>query len=360
MRALKRVLRAALVFLPLLALLVGVNWYADPGNAIRGDYERKVAAILAAGENAANLNNMDDRAFMRAYLPLRTQPIDTLALGSSHSMQITKELTGDGNTFCGGMTGADLRDCISLYRLVKEEGFAPENVILVVDSWFLSEGTVERRAMTDGYLDFCADYGLEPVRSAGWDQAWQEAEKKLQLFSVSYFQSSVEFLKTGKAALRDPVATTSFYSESGMRRADGSYCYEAAYRDPDSGNAYQNVSDMMQVKPDFVRNFTGESDNLIAQLAAFIAELQADGCQVAVMIPPFHPDYYAFMAARPAEYGALLATEQTIRDIAGQAGAAVFGSFDPAACGLTAADFYDGLHCSDTAMYKFYPQDLFD
>lgn len=355
----KRVARSALLFLPLLLLLTAVNWYADPGNAIRSDYERKVAQILAGGENAANLNNMDDRAFMREYLPLRTQPIDTLALGSSHSMQITKELTGDENTFCGGMTGADLRDCISLYRLVRQAGFSPSRVILVVDSWFLSEGTVERRAMTDGYREFCRENGFEPVQAGQWDQLSQQLEKKMQLFSITYFQSSLNFLQTGKQAVRDPVATTSFYSESGMRRADGSYCYEAQYRDPDSGYARENVAAMMAVKPDFAAKFNGVSENLAAQLSAFIESMQADGCQVVVMIPPFHPDYYAFMAQRPQEYGELLGTEGLIRDIAEKTGAAVFGSFDPSACGLTAADFYDGLHCSDTAMYKFYPQDLF-
>lgn len=36
-------------------------------------------------------------------------------------MQVTSELTGDPNTFCAGVTGADLRDCISIYRLFREQ-----------------------------------------------------------------------------------------------------------------------------------------------------------------------------------------------------------------------------------------------
>ena len=355
----KKVWRSALLFVPLLALVMFVNWYADPGNAIRTDYERKVAEILASGENAANLNNMDDRALMKQYLPLRTQPIDTLVLGSSHSMQITKELTGDENTFCGGMTGADLRDCISLYRLVKEQGFVPSRVILVVDSWFLSEGALEKRAMTDGYQAFCQENGLEAIHSSKGDYYKQQLEKKAQLFSVSYFQSSLNFLQTGKQKLRDPVPTTSFYAESAMRRADGSYCYDAAYRDTTSGYAQKNVADMIAVKPEFAVNFDGVSPRLQEQLELFLQELRRDGCQVAVMIPPFHPDYYRYMEAQTDNYVELLATEELIREIAGQAGVRVFGSYDPAKCNLSAADFYDGLHCSDTAMYQFYPEDLF-
>ena len=88
----KRIIKAAACFLPLLLLVMGINWYSDPGNVIRDDYEQKVAEIMARGENAANLANMDDRALMRCYLPLRTQPIDTLVLGSSHSMQLSADV----------------------------------------------------------------------------------------------------------------------------------------------------------------------------------------------------------------------------------------------------------------------------
>ena len=47
-------------------------------------------------------------------------------LGSSRSMQVTKELTGVENTFCAGVTGADLRDGISTYMLFREQGLQPE------------------------------------------------------------------------------------------------------------------------------------------------------------------------------------------------------------------------------------------
>lgn len=358
MKQLLRVLRGALAFAPLAVLLAAVNWYADPANVLRVGYERRVAEIVASGENAANLSNMDDRAFLRAYAALRTQPIDTLVLGSSHSMQITKELTGDENTFCAGMTGADLRDCISAYALLREHGFAPRRVILTVDAWFLCEQTLEGRAMTDGYEAFCAAHGLSAYKGAGGSAARAWLRRAQQTFSIPYFQSSLDFLKKGLHQNRAPVPTTAHTAQSAMRRADGSYCYAQAYREAPVETARRLAEDCIRVKPEFARGFSGVTDELARQLEAFLRQLQDDGVQTALMLPPYHPVYYAHMAAAE-DYRAFLATEQVVRDMAQRLELPVFGASDPAACGLTEADFYDALHCSEEAMYRFYPAGLF-
>ncbi len=358
MRQVKRVLCAALAFLPLLAAMMAVNWFSDPANILRTGYEKQVAEILASGENAGNLRNMDDRGFMRAYAGLRAQPIDTLVLGSSHSMQVTQYLTGDENTFCAGMTGADLRDCISAYLLFRQQGFAPRRVILAVDPWFLSVGALEDRAMTDGYVQFCQENGFTPL---GLDRfKGEELQKKMQIFSLTYFQSSVQALKQGQYKTRDAVPTTAYYTEGDMRRADGSYCYGARVRDPQSGYAREQVANIIYAKPDFAVKFDGVSDQLVAQLTAFVRLMQADGAQVALMAAPYHPDYYDHMAKQTDNYVEILATEDVIRAVGRETGAKVFGGYDPHAFGLTAEDFYDGMHCSDKAMYAFYPADLFD
>ncbi len=354
----KRFLRAALCFAPLLALVMAVNWYADPANLLRGGYEQRVAEIMASGENAANLRNMDDRAWIRAYAALRTQTIGTLALGSSHSMQITPELTGDADTFCAGVTGADLRDCVSIYRLFRQQGFAPARVILTVDPWFLCENTLEGRAMTDGYEAFCKEIGETPYRSGSLAGELVKWERKAQIFSVPYFQQSLEYLKKGLDKNRDPVPTTAHKAESAMRRADGSYSYEAAYRDAGIQAARRLAEDCIIAKPQFARDFTGVTPALERQLRAFLSAMQTDGAQVAVMLAPYHPVYYAHMAAS-SDYQPLLATEPLIRAIAEELQIPVFGAYDPAACGLSETDFYDAMHCSEEAMSLFYPQNLF-
>lgn len=355
----KRFLKGVLCFLPFAALVICINFYADPANVLRTGYERAVADILVSGQNASNLRNMDDRLFMEEYAAMRQQPIDTLVLGSSHSMQITKELTGDANTFCAGMTGADLRDCISAYRMFREKGFSPKRVILVVDCWFLCENTQEPRAMTDGYVAFCEEEGLTPVVSADSGSGWKQLlEKWKQALSLPYFQSSIDYLKKGLQENRDPVATDAFYTDTDMRRSDGTYCYNFELRNVREEETHERAVNYIIATPDFARNFTVISSELEAQLAAFIRSMQEDGVQVALMLPPFHPDYYVHMTQTEL-YANILAVEPAVEQIAQTCGVKLFGSFDPAKCGLTAIDFYDGLHCSDQAMYQFYPANLF-
>lgn len=358
MEKIKRLLKGLLVFLPLALLVMGVNWFADPANVLRTGYEKQVAEILADGHNASNLRNMDDRGFMRAYAALRTQPIDTLVLGSSHSMQVTKYLTGDENTFCAGMTGADLRDCISAYLLFREEGFTPKRVILAVDPWFLSEGALEDRAMLDGYREFCAENGFSVLGDNVL--LTEELKKKTQIFSLPYFQSSIESIRRGDYKTRDPIPADTHYTDTDMRRADGSYCYNAAFRDTTSGYTDQAVRDIIYAKPAFALNFNGISSQLTEQLTAFVQLMQKDGAEVALLIAPYHPTYYDHMASQTDNYVEILATEQVIRDIAAETGVQVVGGYNPHEFGLTGADFYDAIHCTDRAMYAFYPSDLFD
>lgn len=356
----KRFLKGALCFLPFVILIVGVNFYADPANVLRTGYERTVAEILAGGENASNLRNMDDRLFMEEYVSLRKEPIGTLVLGSSHSMQITKELTGDENTFCAGMTGADLRDCISAYRLFRENGFTPERVILVVDCWFLCEETQEPRAMTDGYEAFCKENGLMPVQTEAARFSLKKLTQKWsQAVSLPYFQSSLDYLKKGLQNDRDPVATDSFYTDTDMRRADGTYCYNQELRNVQEDQTHDRAVNYIIATPEFAKNFTTVSANLENQLIAFITSMQEDGVQVALMLPPFHPEYYTYMTQTEL-YTKILMVEPVVQQIAETCGVRLFGSFDPSKCGLSALDFYDGLHCSDQAMYRFYPENLFD
>ena len=55
------------------------------------------------------------------------------------------------------------------------------------------------------------------------------------------------------------------------------------------------------------------SDQLVAQLTAFVRLMQADGAQVALMAAPYHPDYYDHMA-KPVSYTHLdVYKRQTLR-----------------------------------------------
>ena len=354
----KKLLGAFLVFLPFIAIIVGVNYYADPANVLQVGYEQKVAQILVDGQNASNLRNMDDRSLMREYAENTTLKIDTLLLGSSHSMQLTKEIIGDENTFCAGVTGSDLRDCISIWSLMLKNGQQPKRVVLTMDPWMLAEGCLDKRAMTDGYVEFCKENGMRPLASEGNWQA--QLERVSQAFSLVYFQSSVQYLKQGLQNTKDPVATTDFYTDTDLRRADGSYGYGAQLRNVTEENMYDRVKNYILFKPELMAKFDGISQSLYQQLSLFLDELKQDGREVVLFLSPFNNAYYDHMKTQTDNYVEILSVEPLLQQLAKEKGIKVVGSYDPYACGMTQMDFYDGLHCSSEAIERFWPTDVFE
>ena len=343
----KKLLRSLGLLVLFLAVVFGINLAVDPANILNRKYAGEAAKIMAEGRNVTNLQNMDDRQLIREYAQLCTGPIDTLVMGSSRSMQVTRALTGEENTFCAGVTGADLRDAISTYVLFRENGILPKKAVYCVDYWFLSAGNLDSRAMTEGYETFCKAYGYTPFRITSRTQAAMK-----EMFSFSYFQSSVKYLLDRRGALQLEAvdAADNLY---GTRRADGSYSYEESYRlrpaadvDGDAQNAviFGNTTEY---------NFTGVSAELQAQLEGFIAMMQEDGVEVILQLAPYHPIYYNHMAA-DAQHAAVLATEDYFYSLEQTLGVQCFGGYDPADFGMTGADFYDAQHPSTEGIYAYY------
>lgn len=348
----KKWIKAIAVFLPFVLGIFSVNLYADPANLFNRDYENAAANIILSGENAAALANMDDRAFIARCLEGIDYPLDTLVLGSSRSMQISRQLTGEENQFTAGVTGGDLRDVISFYLYACQLGKQPERVILVTEPWFLAKSGIDNRARIDEYVAFAEEAGTTPIKDHV--SFWGKAK---ELFSIPYFQSSVNFLKQGLQHHRTPVATTAYWAESDMRRADGSYCYNLAYRDPGQAVVDQRAADLTVVPMEKLQWFEGMEENCMAQFEAIVRRMQADGTEVILMIAPFHPDYYDWLVTAP-DYQDVLATEDYYKETAERLGVFCFGSYDAASLGLTGADFYDGLHHSAEGLEKFFPAGL--
>lgn len=342
----KKLLRSLGLLVLFLVVVFGVNLLVDPANLASDRYAQQAAEIMASGQNVTNLRNLDDRELIRQYAALRTQPVEVLVLGSSRSMQVTKELTGVENTFCAGVTGADLRDGISTYMLFREQGLQPEKVVLCADYWFLSQGNLDARALTEGYEAFCAQTQRRPLRTASRTQA-----RLKELASFSYFQSSIELLlkDRGRLQLAASEAADNLYA---TRRADGSYSYEQAYRTRGAEAIEKDAAENC-IYNALAASFSGVDAELCAQMEAFIALMQADGVEVVLQLAPVHPVYYAHMEKDPA-YAEILTTEDYFYAVAEKYGIACYGGYDPAEFGMTGEDFYDAQHPSADGMYAYF------
>ncbi len=344
----KQLLRLISLLLAFLLVVFSINFIADPANIMNQTYEQKLVDILVSGKNAANVENMEDRRFLQLYSEARTQPIDTLVLGSSRTMQISPAVTGDENTLAASVTGSDLRDVINSYFLFEERGFAPDTVVLSLEMWYLSEGNLDNRAHTEQYNHFCDKVGLEPIRTGS-----VRMSQIKNFFSFSYFQSSVQYLIKNKLKKPLPVAIEDRWAETPVKRVDGTYGYERKLREQSQQVVDQSAADK-QIADNIAVNFSGISTELFEQLDAFVGYLQQKGIIVRLLLSPLHPDYYHYMQSRPDVYAQAFESERMYRQLAEKYNIPLYGSFDPDVLGVTNGDFYDAIHPKEEALMRYY------
>ena len=343
----KKLIRPAALLALFFAVIFGFSFLVDPANVFYREYDQTVAEILLSGQNAEGIENMDDRRFLEYYAAGRTQPVGTLVLGSSRAMQVTQRVTGDPDTFIAAVTGSDLRDCISAYFLFADNGLVPKTVVLSLDFWYLSRGNMDTRALTDGYERFCASIGSSPVKTSS-----AQMTQLIDFFSFSYFQSSVSYLISGRQKTL-PTATDAYEAQTAVRRADGSYGYEASLRECSQETIDRSAEDK-QIVDYIAESFSGIDSDLCEQLRGFVSYLQSQGVEVRLLLSPVHPIYYAYMQAHPETYDIVFETEALCHEMGDSLGVPVYGSYDPDAVGASNSDFYDAVHPRESIVLQYY------
>ncbi len=324
--------------MPLLILIFAVNYYADPASLVNKRIERETARLLNDGYNVTGVETIDDRAMISYYMRDRKEAVDCLVLGASRGMQISKEDTGIDATFNAGVTGAELRDMISIYYMYTSRFSAPARVILTLEPWTLSEKYTNKRSITEGYYRFCEEYGLDPIRTNNFRA---QAEKIYELFTIRYFQQSINPFFSGNTDIRRHVqATERTQGDEDIRHEDGSYAYNIRYSTKSDVEKASILSDMEKKIPDMIRDYQF-SDTLKEQLGEFVRMLVGQGVEVTFFIPPILPDYYSYLA----ENGKKEMFDDTMSayvDIAEKNGIDIIGRYYDE--DTTSRDFYEVLH----------------
>lgn len=79
----KTAIKKILIFLPLVCLLVFVNYLVDPANIFKiNKYEKNIAEILLKELNVANISNYDERLLQKHYVKGLQNEKDIIVLGS--------------------------------------------------------------------------------------------------------------------------------------------------------------------------------------------------------------------------------------------------------------------------------------
>lgn len=103
MALLKGTIKSALKLLllvPLVLLVLWVNYFVDQTGLFRGDkFNLELAQILLEGDPVSNFEKMDEREVLKLYIKNMPEAYNTVVIGSSRGLQITAAIAGESGSF---------------------------------------------------------------------------------------------------------------------------------------------------------------------------------------------------------------------------------------------------------------------
>ena len=340
--------------LPVLLVTPVVNYTVDPANLFqpRGKQEARMGAALLAGKNVVNFDRYDDRAIGAYLLNHRSGHPNVLVLGSSRTLNIRGNLFPQSKFVNGSMLASTVREVLAAYAIVHRRGLHPDTVIVGMDPWMLNADAYDSRWQTIE-SDFDAALALLGVKD--WPSHGQSVESPSRLgalFSADYLQQSIRSLGNREDKPRWYVSGST-ENEGFTRLAEGSYTYGKTQR-TNSQEAVDALAEKYAADKIYMLNENARVDStLLYAVTRLLERIRADGSVPILYLPPYHPIVYDRVSRDP-NHQIVAQAERVFRETASRLGISVVGSYDPAALGLTSADFYDGHHLRESGLAKVF------
>ena len=351
--------------IPFVFIVIFTNYKVDPGRLYFSSREDSIeldaVKILNEGHGAKPIDNFDDRFLKREYLTQMKEGKNTVVLGSSRAALITTEMLRleRGDFFNAYVTGATLQDMIALFGIMYKNGTMPENLVIVVDPWILNDNVSDDRfqhSIGDGYYYYLTERlgidvdpsiaNIRPLyRNDGNEGGFftLPSDVILNLVSVTYFQASIQRVISGKYGENITIsATDEEYSEIGLLRYDGSFCYPLDFREAAEEEVFNRIL-MAQ------SNVTGLEDYDLLHsenkelFVKWLNALSEDGVSVTLVMPPLNDSLYIHLMSFP-RYNNFFAVEDMLFEIADSTDAVVVGTYNPYTYSYTIEQFYDAYH----------------
>ena len=352
---------------PILAFMVVFSYTVDCSGLFQGALApRRIVDLMLQGYDVTNYDQMDEREVVQLFAQDVPEAPEVIGIGSSRVLQFTSELVGSDSFFNMGVTGADVRDCMTSYYKMVTYGKTPRVLIWSIDPWVFygSEAAFDERADAELYDEFLTNVlGVETDYEAP-----DPVELWKALAEPAYFQGNVDyyFKNRGQATITDadgnpidfnPVEGDPMRQTTNIKRADGSVLYFEEFRERPVD---QVLADAAAASTTFnsvhMEGFDALSDTQCQAFDAFVRYARSQGTTVVLVLSPWHPYLYNYLLNEPDLHKGFFQVEAWVRQYCAQNDVPLYGSYDPTLIdGLTEEDFFDGLHCKGSGIAKFFP-----
>lgn len=345
--------------LPIILLLVGVNYIADPGNLFHDFYDELTDAIIAGEEVQILSNNSDEREISKQLIEKMPQEIDCLVLGPSLALTIGQEMTGAKTFYNLAMSSADYYDLLAMIALLNLNDKKVDRMIICFDSRLFDDAVSE----SDGRHDKLMEYSLymediltkQPSSGKGLKLPKENRTSTLsnlsQLFSISYFQYSVDYLKAnGRNVLGERWQVADKNSTAARYLADYSMLYGADQEDTTAEEVIE-ASRIYWLEAN-VTEYAYANEDKLATFEKLIQLLQRQGTEIELFLCPFAPALWDRIGEE--HYPMLFQLEAKAAELAETYHLKVTGSYNPYKVGLTNEHFYDSRHVKRSAIGEYF------
>ena len=352
----KKWCKAVLFILPLLCMVAAVNWYVDSYAILRVTYD-EIATQMAAGKHVEGLEDSDynDRNLLAARLKGLSEPLQVMVLGSSRVYTFDHDMFGTDSFYNAGLSEATVYDLLAVAGILTSEGKLPDTVVIGVDAFLFNKSHDNEKwkelESYANYMSLTLNGKLSPEFSHPHKDTGRDWEKAL---SLDYFRYNVTLLPDGK---RFAVSYCDEWETEGyLKHCDGSVSYQRELREVNPADVEEMTRQSMEEHVVYRMTDYEEIDKQHFQYFSWLIEdLQQAGVEVILYLPPYSPMMYNYIESEEA-FQITLEVEEKVKNLAEEKGLALYGSYDPAGCGLEMTDLYDVYHVkAEKTADTYYP-----
>lgn len=340
----KKWLKAAFFLLPLLLFIGWVNWHVDSYALLRVTYD-DIAAQMAAGRHVEGLEDSDynDRNLLAARIKAMDEAPQVMILGSSRVYTFDHTMFGTDSFYNAGLSEATIYDLLAVTGIAVKEDKLPRTVVIGVDAFlFNTSHDNEKWKELESYANYMSltmNGKLSPELAHPHTDTGRDWKKTL---SLDYFRYNVTLLPEKK---RFAVAyTDEWVTEGYLKHSDGSVSYQRKLREVNAADVEEMTRQSMEEQVVYrMTDYAKIDEGHFQRLSWLIDYLREAGVEVILYLPPYSPMMYNYIESETA-FQITLMVEEKVKNLAREKGIALYGSYDPAGCGLAMTDLYDVYH----------------
>lgn len=347
----KFIFKTSLFSLLIFTLLTSVNYFGDGAKLFHPGYENKIVDILFSSYNATNISNYDERILQRELINKIKENPDVVVLGSSRSMLINSTYFKDKKVINNSVSGASIEDLVAIYQMYATKNILPKKIILCVDPWLFNKNNGHKR-----WMSLNQEYNSFRNENVEIEESIFNY-KMQQLFSFSYFQTSIKNLPNVISGKSEPIATHETYNQSNTKLVDASLSYGNKYRKVSNEQVYVKAKRYISGNIYSIENFKAISPEIFKEFKLLCRSIIQNDIELSFFLVPYHPLVYKKIEQ---DYRIVLKIENEVLSFAKENNIEFLGSFSPIIVGINSTGFYDGMHCKENAIKKImkvYPND---